>query len=433
MSHVAYILRSYPRLSQTFILSEIRALERLGTRLSIYALTNPHEPIVQAEAAEVRASVRYLDAAASRPRAARVAEHILAALAAPRRYAAALWYVLRSRDLDEGYTAATRFECLLHAVYLARLMRSAGITHVHAHFAHDPALIALLVHMLTGLPFSFTAHARDLFQVPRRALVDRIRAASAVVTCCAANLEYLNEVTPAELRPKLRLIHHGVNLEGFQPARPPQLERDPPVIMSVGRLVEKKGFPDLLLACQHLKRRGLSFCCVIFGEGPMREELEELIDQLGLGGDVALAGERSQQELIPRFQSADIFALAPFVTEDGDRDGVPNVLAEAMACGLPVVSTAVAGIPELVHDGHTGLLVEPRDVDGLADRLDLLLADPPLRRRLGEAARRKVVEDFDLRTAARQLAALFEEPAGLAARLAPGARYHERAVPVDGQ
>jgi glycosyltransferase involved in cell wall biosynthesis len=426
MKRIGYIIRSYPRLSQTFIMHEILALEEIGVGLSLFPITDPHEPVVQAQAATVRAPVEYLEVATRRGRAAALADHLRAALAAPIRYVKTLRYVLWNRELDEGYTTASRWECLAEALYLVRLLRrsarrGAPIDHLHAHFAHDPTLIGLLVQKLTGISFSFTAHARDLFQIPRTALAERIAAASAVITCCGANLDYLHESAPADARGKIRLIHHGVDLRGFQPTtdhRPPTTDvpqskiQNPkskiPLIMSVGRLVEKKGFPDLLRACALLKERGYHFRCAIYGEGPLRGELAAQIAQHGLGDMVALPGAVAQSELVPVFQRTSVFALTPFVTEDGDRDGVPNVLVEAMACGVPVVATAISGIPELVVHEQNGLLVAPHDPTAIADALAALLDDDAHRAQLGAAARSTVVEHFDLRAAARELAALFE-------------------------
>ena len=476
MKRIAYILRSYPRLSQTFIVHEILALEQLGVQLYLFAITNPHEPIVQGNVAQVRAPVEYLEDAAKRTHAAVLAEHTWAEQLAPARYAETRDYVEQSAELDDGYTSASRFECFEYAVYLAALLereRSAGrpIDHLHAHFAHDPTLIALLVHMLTGIAFSFTAHARDLVQIPLHALIERIAQATFVLTCSGTNMDYVNDVVPEPLRAKVRLIYHGVNLDGFQPGSIPAKARedtrreessghlpvsaqasvgaaglegfaplldhtkahkdtrrpekqvdlsvpsrsfagesnnDRPLILSVGRLVEKKGFPDLIAACARLKQAGRQFRCAIYGEGPLHGQLSALIEQLDLGDCVILAGERSQAELIPIFQRAAIFALTPFVTADNDRDGIPNVLVEAMACGLPVVSTAVAGIPELVRQGENGLMVAPHDVHALAQALATLLDDQPRRGQMGACARATVVEHFDLRAAARQIAALFE-------------------------
>jgi glycosyltransferase involved in cell wall biosynthesis len=416
---VGYILRSYPRLSQTFILNEILALEQLGVRIVIFAGTDPREPVVQPEVEQVQAAVHYLDRAAQRPAPLIAAEHLRLALAAPRRYFRAVRYVLGHKDIDTGYHAASRFACFVQAVYLARLLRAEqrrmgrAAGHLHAHFAHDPTLIALLAQMLTGLPYSFTAHARDLYQIPPAALIERIRRARTLVTCCGANIDYLQQTIPPALQAKVRLIHHGVDLRRFRPAPPAAASKeaarpaDPPLLLSVGRLVEKKGFPDLLAACAQLKQAGYRFRCAIYGDGPMEDELAATIAGLDLADTVELAGVCAQHELVPVFQRADLFVLAPFVTADGDRDGVPNVLVEAMACGLPVVSTAVSGVPELVHHDANGLLVPPHDVAALAAALAALLDDPLRRARLGQAAQRTVVEHFDLRAGAGQLAALF--------------------------
>jgi glycosyltransferase involved in cell wall biosynthesis len=255
-----------------------------------------------------------------------------------------------------------------------------------------------------------------------------------VLTCSGTNIDYVNDVVPESLRAKVRLIYHGVNLDGFAPLpestkgheetrrgdkrrndnnlRAPScdlVDQSEPLILSVGRLVEKKGFPDLIAACARLRQSGRRFRCAIYGEGPLHDHLAMLIEQLDLADCVTLAGECSQAELIPIFQRAAIFALAPFVTEDNDRDGIPNVLVEAMACGLPVVSTAVAGIPELVRHGENGLIVAPRNASALAGALTALLDDQPCREQLGACARATVVAHFDLRAAARQIAALFEQ------------------------
>ena len=419
MQRIGYIIRSYPRLSQTFIVNEILALEQLGVQLHLFPITNPHEPIVQAQVASVRAPIDYLEQARGRGPAALRRDHLALLRAAPQRYAQARAYVAWRADLDQGYTTATRAECFDQAVYMAALLRreaQAGrpISHLHAHFAHDPTLIALLVQQLTGISFSFTAHARDLVQIPPHSLNERIDRATVMLTCSATNLDYVGQVVPTRLRSKVRLIHHGVNLHGFTPRwEYPVLSVDEqsapsvPRIVSVGRLVEKKGFPDLIRACAELKRAGLPFRCAIYGEGPLEGELRRLIGTLGLVDDVTLPGACSQQELIPELRRADLFALASFVTDDGDRDGVPNVLVEAMACGLPVVSTTVAGIPELVRSGVNGLLVPPRDVAALTGALAELLRDPERRAMMAQTARRTVVEHFDVQAAARQIAAIF--------------------------
>lgn len=192
---VAYIVRSYPRLSQTFILDEICMLERMGLNLRIFAVTDPQEPIVQLEVSEVQAPTAYLDHATRRSKPRIIVDQLIAAMRSPRRYARALYFAATHKDGDRGYTASTRYRCLVYAAYLARLLkkeeRRTGVStdHLHAHFAHDPTLIALLAHMLTGISYSFTAHARDLYQVPKPVLVQRAEKASAIVTCCRANVD----------------------------------------------------------------------------------------------------------------------------------------------------------------------------------------------------------------------------------------------------
>lgn len=412
VARVAYILRSFPRLSQTFILNEILALEQLGLKLHIFALTDPREAIVQDGVADVRAPTEYLESAQRRPAAVVLVEHLRVAITSPRRYLGTAAYVLRRSDLDAGYTASSRFACFIQAVRLARMLRrGTTVTHVHAHFAHDPTLIALLLKKLTGIGYSFTAHARDLYQIPPASLAERMAEARAVVTCCRANLDYLNDVAPDLTREKARVIHHGIDLDAFRPPEARGSSSRAPLILSVGRLVEKKGFPDLIAACALLKQAGHRFRCEIYGEGPLYDELVRLIARFGAAERVIIAGARTQEDLAEAFRAADVFALTPVVTDDGDRDGIPNVLVEAMACGLPVVSTPVGGIPEVVIHCETGLLAEPHDPPSIAGHLAALLVDAGRRRRLGAAARRAVVNRFDTAANARALAAVLERGA----------------------
>ncbi|HLO31072.1 MAG TPA: glycosyltransferase family 4 protein [Anaerolineales bacterium] len=412
---IGYLLRSYPRLSQTFILNEILALEKIGVSIRIFALTNPHEEVVQRQVDQVRAPVHYLDEDLE-PRSLRnrLNENAQVARSHLKGYLRSIVYIAANKGIDEGYTASSRWRCFLQAVHLVYLLdrneRRTGkrIDHLHAHFAHDPALIAYLVHGITGIPFSFTAHARDLYQVPEKVLADRIDRACAVITCCRANLEYLNQIAPAQ-KSKFSLVYHGVNLNDFQSVPEPGRGSvpKPPILLSVGRLVEKKGFQDLLQALLLVKTSGKRFQCVIYGEGPLCQQLELWIKEHGLSDEVILKGASTQQELIAVFQRATLFILTPIQTEDGDRDGIPNVLLEAMAVGLPVVTTAVAGIPELVDNNQNGLLYPPHDVEGIAAGIIELLHNAEKRRQLGSAGSKKVMEQFDIAQAANHLKVLF--------------------------
>ena len=230
----------------------------------------------------------------------------------------------------------------------------------------------------------------------------------AVITCCRANLEYLNQIGPSQ-RSKFSLIYHGVNLRDFQPVSNPRaysVSTDR-LILSVGRLVEKKGFQDLLEALFLVKRRGERFQCAIYGDGPLRQQLQEWIDEHGMNDEILLYGDRTQQELIAIFQSVTLFTLTPVQTDDGDRDGIPNVLLEAMAVGLPIITTAVAGIPELVDNNKNGLLYQPHDVEGISSGIIELLHNAEKRRQLGRAASKKVKEQFDITQSAKPSKSLF--------------------------
>jgi glycosyltransferase involved in cell wall biosynthesis len=406
---VIYLVRSWPRMTQTFVLDEVLAVERLGTPLAIYSLVRSPEPIVQPEVMQVRAPVRFLDV---RPPAARLLRaHGVVLAAAPVRYLRTLLLVLTRPRLASGYATCSATRCFAHAVRVAAdvgSMRRAGSPprHLHAHFAHDPALVAMLVHRLTGLPYSLTAHARDLYQIPPESLRARVSYATAAITCCQANADYMTSVLPSRSAGRVRVVHHGVELDRF-PAKVARGPEGPLALLSVGRLVEKKGLADLLQACARLAASGREFTCQILGDGPMRDPLLQLRDQLGLAHRVELPGARPRHEILAALRASDIFVLTPYVPADGDRDGIPNVLVEAMACGLPVVSTAAGGVTELVQHDHNGLVAQPRDVEEIARQLDRLLLDADLRHRLGTAGRRTVEAGYDVDAAARALTTLF--------------------------
>ena len=410
---VAYFLRSWPRLSQTFILDEILMLERMGIDLCIFALTDPCEPVVQPDAERVRAPVLYLDEI-SRSGIPRLRAHAAAVLRAPRRYRRARGAVSTLREEERGYESAPPSQCLDFALHLTRLLRRSArrdgvvAAHLHAHFAHDPTLVAQLTHTLTGIPYSFTTHARDLYQVAPGVLLARAKDATAIVTCCRPNVDYLERTLPPDMHAKVRLIHHGKDLAAIPFAARHEPDSSTPAIVSVGRLVEKKGFADLLSACHALRQEGHHFTCAIFGDGPESASLSALVDSLGLADVVTLAGARPRNEILAAYREADVFALTPFVTDSGDRDGIPNVLIEAMASGLPVVATSAGGIPELVKHGDNGLLARPQSTDEIAAHLAAVLGDGDMRARLGAAARHTVEELFDARTSTKQLVELFE-------------------------
>jgi glycosyltransferase involved in cell wall biosynthesis len=396
-------------LSQTFIVNEILALERRGVDLVVFSLVRSREDVVQPQVEQVRAPVYYLEDRDSWRQ--RLTEHATVLAASPLRYARTLYFALRHRDLSAGYATSTTWGCFRSAVQVAAAvvrLRRAGSepAHLHAHFAHDPALVAMLVQRLTDVLYSFTAHARDLVQIPAANLDARAAEATALITCCEANATYISAALPAGLAAPVKVIHHGVELHQFspQPLRPVVLVAK---LVSVGRLVEKKGFADLLKAIKGLKASGLRITCQVYGDGPLREPLTELRDFLDLSDEVNFAGEEGRGTIVKALNDADIFVLTPIVTEDGDRDGIPNVLVEAMACGLPVVTTSAGGIGELVSHGVNGLVTAPGDIADIESQISLLLDRPQLRHDLGAAARRTVEADYDVDAAAEQLEQIF--------------------------
>jgi glycosyltransferase involved in cell wall biosynthesis len=229
-----------------------------------------------------------------------------------------------------------------------------------------------------------------------------------VVTCCEANAGYISSAVPAADRPPVSVVHHGVDLRRFAPVERRSTGDDrAPAITSIGRLVEKKGFDDLLRALALLATGGLRFTCRIYGDGPLLEPLTRLRDELDLAPCVEFMGARDSDEVVAALAHTDVFALTPRVTEDGDRDGIPNVLVEAMASAVPVVTTSVGGVPELVQDGVNGAMVPPGDPSLIAQGLATLLADPDLRARMGTSARATVEDDYDVNAAALRLAGIF--------------------------
>ena len=400
---VIYIVRSWPRLSQTFIVNEVLALERRGLGLVVFSLVRSGEDVVQPQVADVRAPVHFLDGARTR---VDVRRRLGWFAHAPWRTLLVLLHCLLRPGLAAGYGECSTRQCLGHALRIAtavRDLRASGDepVRVHAHFAHDPALVGMLAARLTGLPFSFTAHARDLYEIPAGSLAARACAATTVVTCCRVNAAYIESVVPPTGRPPVVVVHHGVDLRRFSPSE--RGTSTPPLLVSVGRLVEKKGFSDLLHALHAVKHRGVAFRARISGDGPLYGELVHLRDTLGLTADVELRGADDTDAVVAALRDATLFALTPRELPGGDRDGIPNVLVEAMACGLPVVTTTAGGITELVHHDVNGLLTAPGDVSGIADSIGRLLADAASRSRLGAAARQTVELGYDTDDAARRL------------------------------
>ncbi len=407
---VAYVMKRYPRLTETFILNEIRAMERLGAKLHIFSLLPPEPPPHHPMVAEVAAPLHSAPPSGWAKFAMLARTHAAALAAAPLRYAGAVGHAVVFSALSP--TPLSVWKQFGRAGFVATTCRRNGIRHIHAHFANAPAAVAWFASRMSGIPYSFTAHAKDLYLTPKKVIRRRAGAATFVATCTGYNAQYLRELVPPEQADKINLVYHGIDLGLFsaRPA-PAAAKSQVPLILSVGRLVPKKGHDDLITALALLRARGFAFRCRLVGAGPLQEELQGLIARHGLADAVTLEGPMTHARLIDLYRQADLFALAPRIADDGDRDGIPNVIAEAMAIGVPVVSTDISGIPELVRTEQTGLVVPPRDPQALADALARLLADPAFAATLAQRARDLLEREFDLWTTTRRLHALMESDA----------------------
>ena len=393
---IGYLLKTFPKLSETFILNEIVQVEKLGTPLHIFSIKRPPEQEkVHPGVYQVQADVTYLATIGRRKNifdSAFVAlDHLQLFLRNPIGYIGALRFHF-------GPARGKRLKEFIQAGFLTRALERRGITHLHAHFANVPTTIAELVRRLSSISYSFTAHAKDIYLSPKAELTRKMRDAEFVLTCTGYNREYLEAInihsTP------IHLAYHGVDLERFLNLNQRRHTEDTLHIVSVGRFCEKKGFNYLIEACRHLKARGLAFRCSIVGWGPLRDSMAAQIAELSLQAEVQLCHEMTQNQLIDFYQTGDIFVLPCILTDDGDRDGIPNVLLEAMAMQLPAVSTEVSGIPELIEHMESGLLVAEKDAAALADALQLLLERPDLRTQFGQRGRAKVMDQFELKRSA---------------------------------
>jgi glycosyltransferase involved in cell wall biosynthesis len=389
---VAVVVKGYPRLSETFIAQEIAALEGRGLDMLIVSLRQPTEGRTHAVHGEIQAPVHYLPEYLYREPL-----RVLRAWRQVRRWPSyakvrALW--LRDLVRDPSASRIRRFGQAL--VFAAEL--PADIGWLHVHFLHTPGSVTRYAALLCGLPWSASAHAKDIWTTPEWEKREKLASCEWLVTCTAANREHLAGLAPAG---KVELVYHGLDLERFpamtqrRPARNGQSSSDPVTVLSVCRLVEKKGM-DVLLEALALLPPALNWRLVHVGGGPLHGALERQAKKLGISSRIAWRGALSQDQLLPEYRSADLFALACRIADDGDRDGLPNVLVEAQSQALACVATRVSAIPELICDGTSGMLVPPESPSEFAEALRVLITDPGRRAALGSAGRERVVSEFSL-------------------------------------
>jgi glycosyltransferase involved in cell wall biosynthesis len=385
---LTYVIGTYPVLTTTFIDREIQILRRLGVSLEVISIRRPNRLLSQVQK-PLQSGVHYVLPA---PATAVMWSHLSFLISRPLRYVKTLFHLL-SRPHP---TLRTRLRTILHfglAVHIARLLRDRYPTdHIHAHFVDRAALVAVIAGRLLGRPFSATAHASDIYVDPVL-LPEKMTEAKFIVTCTRYNESHLRSLSPGASKVDVKCIYHGLDIRMYVP-----YERAPryrPLLLSVGQLKDRKGMHHLIEACGHLRDWGVDFDCEIVGDGDLRDRLDEMIERLALRDRVSLLGALPHEVVLEKYRAATIFVLPCITSLDGDRDGIPNVILEAMAMGLPIVSTMHSGVPEAVQDGRNGFLVSPGDSVGLADALARLIKDEVLSRAMGRAGRKRVAEKFD--------------------------------------
>ncbi len=386
---VAVLLTRFPSVTETFILREVIEMERQGCAVRLVPMLHESPPVVHEEAKPWISRALYTPFLSF----GILQANLRALMSRPVRYLALLLRLVAGTAMHPD----TLLKTLLifpKSVFIARQLRREGIQHVHAHYATHPSTMALVIAALSDIPFSFTVHAHDI-QVDRSLLRWKLGQARFVRSISAFNRRFLERLYPVETRGTIDLIHVGIEPGQYiQSAEP--VTQAVPKVLCVAAHKPYKGLPYLIEACRLLKEQGVRFRCEVIGDGPMRRELEQMIRDKGVGDVIQLVGPRAQHEVIRMMTAAALFVLPSIIAPDGQMEGIPVALMEAMASGLAVVSTSISGIPELVDDGENGLLVPPKDASGLARAIRTLLESPELARSFGARGREKVRAEFSI-------------------------------------
>lgn len=387
---IGYVLKRFPRFSETFILNELLAHEAAGADVRVFSLlAPPHEPR-HARLEDLKAPVMVLKGYGK------------GQVCSPADL---------SNPLFSGKTPAEIAALHAKAKAVADGAKRAGITHLHAHFGSDATTVACLAAQAIGGTFSFTAHARDIYHTYVSEDADaamrqaKMRKAAFTVTVSDYNARHLKQLCPEA---RVVRLYNGIDLSAFTPVNP--AHQVPGRLIAVGRFVPKKGFSVLIDACDLLRQQGVPFHLSLIGSGPLEDALQAQIAQNGLQDRVTLEGPLPQEQLVGKMAEAQVAVLPCTITQSGDRDGLPTVLLEAMARALPVVTTTVAGGPEIVEDGVTGRLCPPDNPALLADALGHVLSDTNMARAMGQAGRARAERLFDLDRNAGRLRAMLESP-----------------------
>jgi glycosyltransferase involved in cell wall biosynthesis len=394
---LAYLVSRFPKATETFILREMLELERLGCRIDLFSLHEEPQTVSHPEVEELRAGKHFGWPASL----GLFLDQLFWLRRAPRRYFGA-WWRATVGNVHSPKSLIQAMAVVLAAASFARTMIRLDVQHVHAHWATHPALAALVIRHLTGIPYSLTVHAHDLY-VDRTMLAAKLNEAEFVVTISSYNLELIRSLYGPIVAGKTSVVRSGVDPSIFHPVVTEDHGARSLRVLCVAALQDYKGHAYLLEACARLASEAIPFECTLVGEGPERSALSGSIERLELSDRVFLAGGRSSDQVRELLARADVVVLPSVVLPNGLQEGLPVALIEALAMEVPVVATRISGVPELVEDGVTGVLVPERDVDSLAEAMVNLFESPDLRARLGRAGRRRVLTDYDLHVNVRRL------------------------------
>jgi colanic acid/amylovoran biosynthesis glycosyltransferase len=427
MKHIAFVLLTFPTLTETFVAGEIKALKERFPESEIYSLRPPFDEIMHEESTALMKRTHYLPSAISWEV---MSSNLKWFLKSPFRYLYTMGYLLM-HTISNPLHMLKSFYLFPQAAHLAWLLKENGTDHIHSHWATYPTTVALIASALTGIPFSFTSHACDMSMI-KTLMAEKVKRAKFVITCVAENVRYLSKFLTEEQLSKVKVNYHGSNLKKFRPDLRKNGSNGRPTVMSCADFHERKGLPYLIQAVALAKRKNYDFKCVIVGDGPQRPLIERMVDDLGLRDRVEMPGSMTQEKLINYYAASDLFVLPcmmqklTFFKKNADvdrykvieckmgrgegvqKDGIPNVLVEVMAMKIPVISTRVAGIPELIENGENGLLVQEKNSEELCDAMLTLLSNKELRLKLGENGYRKVRERFDRSKNIEELISIFQ-------------------------
>lgn len=386
---LAYLVSRFPKISETFILYEILELRKLGFEIDIFPLVREREDVQHPEVASLTSRTHYHSVLS----VSVVLAQFFWIARRPVQYIGALWNVFRGNASSPKFLIRGIVAFLLAGLFAKEIKRS-GIGHVHAHWATHPALAAYVVHRLTGLPYSFTAHAHDIY-VEQSMLREKIDDSEFVVTISEFNRRFLAGLYGQEIAKKIDVIHCGIDLDVFQPRETTQ-KADEFTLICVASLEEKKGHKYLIEACAQLVKKGVALNCLLVGDGDLRAELEAMIQQYGLLQHVKLLGRQPRHRVGELLAQSHALILPSIVTSKGKMEGIPVALMEALAMQMPVIATNISGVSELVEHNVTGLLVPEKDASALAAAIETVRQDPDAAAARGRRGREKVVAEFDL-------------------------------------